>query len=240
MQLLKLDFQSYHLKPGTAAVVALLPLIIVVGSILFREISITEPYMRWLYRENHPVELMTFATLLIAGILGCRIAGKTWITSGTEIERPYRIFYAVFGVGLLFVAMEEISWGQWFFFYDTPDAIKSINRQGEMNIHNLPALNGPFEMLRVAFGVGGLIGIAFSYLKATKPIGAPPLLVFWFIPIAVLASLDVRNYYVPYDRDSIYGLAAKHVELLELLIGCTALLYMWLNGRRIASVKNVV
>jgi len=36
MQFLKLDYQSYHLKPGTAAVVALLPLFIVGGSILFR------------------------------------------------------------------------------------------------------------------------------------------------------------------------------------------------------------
>ena len=231
VQLMKLSIDRYRMHPLVAWVIALSPFLLVFGSIAFREDPTTGRYMRWVLSENRPVELLTFASLLIAGVLGCRLAWRTAKLSGGWL---YGAFYAVFGVGLIFVAMEEISWGQWFLFYETPEAIKNINKQEEMNFHNLPAFHAAFEILRVAFGVGGLLGIACSFIKWTRPIGAPPLLVFWFAFIAILAALDVHNYYVDYTSNSIFGVAARQVELLELLIGGAALLYMWLNGRQLA------
>jgi len=46
-------------------------------------------------------------------------------------------------LGLLFlVAMgEEISWGQQWFHFSTPEFIKEVNRQGEFNLHNLSAID---------------------------------------------------------------------------------------------------
>ena len=235
MQLLKSSIERYRIHPVVARMITLLPFALVFASIALRENPITRRYMKWMLYENHPVELLTFASLLIAGILGCRLAWRIRKMGGGWL---YSAFYVVFGMGLIFVAMEEISWGQWFFFYETPEAIKSINKQEEMNLHNLPAFHAPFEILRVAFGVGGLLGIVCSFIKLTRPIGAPLPLVFWFIFIAILAALDLHNYYVDYTSDSIYGIAAHQVELLELLIGCAALLYMWLNGRQFASTAK--
>ncbi len=50
-------------------------------------------------------------------------------------------------LGLLFfvAAGEEISWGQRIFNIDTPENIKDINAQGELNIHNLNFFHGKDE-----------------------------------------------------------------------------------------------
>jgi hypothetical protein len=230
IQSLKTGIDEYLIRPSMALGIALMPVPVVLGSIYLRENPGTRNFMKMLTKENHAVELMTFALLLVAGILGVRLArimrntGQHWI---------YRAFYLTFGIGLIFVAMEEISWGQSFFSFDTPESIKAINKQREMNFHNLKGLHAPFEVLRVLFGVGGLVGIVFSRISWTRPIGAPPILVFWFPATAILAALDLHNYYVRYAEDSIYGIAAGQVEVLELLIGGAAFFYMWLNGRRI-------
>ena len=113
MQLLKSSIDRYRIHPVAAGVITLLPFAIVFASIALRENPETRQFMRWLLSENRPVELLTFASLLIAGILGCRLAWRTGKMGG---EGLHGVFYVVFGLGLIFVAMEEISWGQWFFF----------------------------------------------------------------------------------------------------------------------------
>jgi len=47
------------------------------------------------------------------------------------------IMYLVLAFALFFAAGEEISWGQRIVGIDTPESIRSVNFQGEMNIHNL-------------------------------------------------------------------------------------------------------
>ncbi len=220
----------YDLGPSLAWCITLLPIAIVTTAVALREHPATEALMWRLSLENHPIELTTFASLLLAGVLGIRMASRM---GALPDGRLFAGFYALFGVGLVFVAMEEISWGQWFFHYETPESIKAINKQEEMNFHNLPFFHAPFEILRVAFGVGGLVGIALAFVDRFRPISAPPLLVFWFLCIAVLATLDVQNYYEKPTADSIHGIAARQVELLEMLIGLAALLYMTLNARQL-------
>ncbi len=48
-------------------------------------------------------------------------------------------FFMVLGAGILFLFAfgEEISWGQRLFNIKTPEALNALNRQGEINIHNL-------------------------------------------------------------------------------------------------------
>jgi hypothetical protein len=55
------------------------------------------------------------------------------------------LFILLLGL-LFFVACgEEISWGQRIFSISTPDNIKDINAQGELNIHNLNIFHGKDE-----------------------------------------------------------------------------------------------
>jgi hypothetical protein len=141
----------------------------------------------------------------------------------------------MFSAGLLFVAMEEVSWGQWLFGIKPPRAIRAINMQGELNLHNIPAFHAAFELMRVAFGLGGLLGVWISSQRHFRDIGASVILSPWFLFITVLAALDFRNAYVPPQGNLIFVAAASLVEVLELLIGVSAFLYMWLNGRMLSN-----
>lgn len=224
-------FERYDITPRVGWGIVWAPVVIVALAVALREHPATEAIMWRLSLENHPIELITFASLLAAGGLGLRLATKM---EATGDGRLFAAFYALFGAGLIFVGMEEISWGQWFFHFETPEAIKAVNKQEEMNFHNLPWFHAPFEVLRVAFGVGGLVGAWLARIERFRPVSAPPLLVLWFCLIALMAAADVHNYVYDFEEASVFGVVARQVELLEMLIGCAALLYMGLNARQLA------
>ena len=48
-----------------------------------------------------------------------------------------KIFLFLFAVLLFFYSMEEISWGQRIFDWETPKALSEVNYQNEINVHNI-------------------------------------------------------------------------------------------------------
>ncbi len=224
--------QAYHISSPAAKVIACAPFVIVFFTLFFWAIPITRSSTRWMLAENHPVELLTFVSLIFAGIIGWKLA---WRTRNNERRILVVGFYALFSAGLLFFAMEEISWGQWFFGFETPSDIKDINSQGELNFHNIRGFHAPTEFFRVAFGICGLFGVWLFSRRYTRDIGAPAILSSWFVLIAILAALDLGNYYMPDSEQFVFDAAATIAEVLELLIGLSAFLYMWLNGRMLSK-----
>ena len=51
-----------------------------------------------------------------------------------------KILYVVYFIGLLYYLLEEISWGQHFFKWNTPLLFSEINSQNETNLHNISNL----------------------------------------------------------------------------------------------------
>ncbi|MCC5921862.1 MAG: hypothetical protein LAT68_10365 [Cyclobacteriaceae bacterium] len=76
----------------------------------------------------------------------------------TITQLSFGIFYAFL---FLFIAGEEISWGQRLFDIETSDALKQINAQDETNLHNLE-ING-VKINKLIFGKLLTI-IAFTYM----------------------------------------------------------------------------
>lgn len=54
-------------------------------------------------------------------------------------------FWLLLGIAALYVALEEISWGQQFFDWESPEFFQKHNLQGETNLHNM--LTGPYSTL---------------------------------------------------------------------------------------------
>lgn len=48
-----------------------------------------------------------------------------------------RVFFFVLGILLFLFAMEEVSWGQRIFNLQTPESLKEVNYQNEINVHNI-------------------------------------------------------------------------------------------------------
>jgi hypothetical protein len=178
-----------------------------------------------LLEENNLIEILTFIFFTIGGILGFRLSiitkksGENFLTYG---------FYFIYSIGLIIIAMEEIAWGQWFFGFDTPEALIAINRQGETTLHNIGCLQGHSEILRLSFGIGGLVGICLNFHPFFRNIGAPLILLSWFTIISFHAFIDVVNDIIPINRQFDYFMQ-RTSELIELYISISALLYIQLN-----------
>jgi len=223
--------QKYEISSSLAKAILLLPIIISFLYSLSLVLPITRDLALWIREENRPIELMTFGFLLAGGILGIKLA---WQTKKHREEILVYGFYAVFSIGMLITAMEEVAWGQWFFGFETPSALKSINAQGEVTIHNIRGLHGKTEFVRVAFGLGGLLGVWLSSRRYFRKIGAPFILLSWFLIISMHAIPDLYIEYSSIERRFDY-LISMLAEFIEMMIGISGFLFIWLNSRMLAA-----
>src|SRR5919199_2265352 len=61
-------------------------------------------------REHHPVEMLSFVFDLLAAILGLALAWR----AKKRADGLFVVgFYALFSIGMLWLAGEEVAWGQW-------------------------------------------------------------------------------------------------------------------------------
>lgn len=101
---------------------------------------LTSPKMLMEMTQEDTLIEWASALLLIIGS-GCFVAEiLRRIQSGTDSDWIAKIELAIaIGMALLLflIAMEEISWAQRLFDFDTPDEIEQMNWQGEFNFHNL-------------------------------------------------------------------------------------------------------
>lgn len=143
----------------------------------------------------------------------------------------YRWFFALLTLACSYVFLEEISWGQRIFGFDTPEFLKSRNLQGEANVHNL--FTGPHktllkDLISIAVSLA-LFGYGLLYPLLQKlewrialwfdriGVAAPPLVLWPFFTIAAFLELQPFRF--------------NEAEIAELLIGfglaTTALHYLF-------------
>ncbi|MEZ5285770.1 MAG: hypothetical protein R2712_13375 [Vicinamibacterales bacterium] len=184
-------------------------------------------------QEDRPVEQLTFLFLAAAGGLALRLglSGRTRTPAWTTA------FFCTFGFGLLLVAMEEVSWGQRFLGFDTPPLLDAVNAQGEANLHNIGPLQGRSEWMRLVFGVGGLVGIALGSDARWQRVAVPRVLLSWFGLITAHAAIDVWNDIWPIEERFDF-LMQRTSEVVELMIGIAAFLYVWLHMRQAAAAAD--
>lgn len=179
--------------------------------------------------ENQPIELLTFVFLFWAGVLGIFVAKKA-----RGISPVIASFHALLAVALLFVAMEEVAWGQFFFGFATPGWMEQINSQGVVTLHNLRGFDSRTEILRVIFGAAGLAGIWMTCVRPERKILVPAVLSLWFVVILGHSLVDLWNDYFTIEKlfDHLVG---ELSEAVEMMIGIVALLFVWLDGRRLST-----
>jgi len=182
--------------------------------------------------ENYPVELITFFGYFFAGILGLTLAWQGWKRREGFILVGV---YTLFSLGMLFIGMEEISWGQTFFGFDTPAFVQG-NMQEEMTIHNLQGLQGNSEYYFVTFGVAGLLGAWVFTFKPFRKVSVPAILILWFAIISIIGGIDLINDFVPI-HSKFDTLVITLSEVIEMLIALAGFLYLWLNARMLSYGK---
>ena len=222
------DEQMYGLSPRMVKGVAIAPMMIVCFFSLLLFLPETRSFARWMLDESRPVEWLQFALFILGSVLGWRLALNARKKYGQDL---IFWFYSLLAVGLLFVSMEEVSWGQWIFGFEPPEAIRTVNKQHEFNFHNLPILHAVFEALRVFLGLSGLAAVWFFSKFPSRRLGVPFMLAPWFLCITLLALLDIPNYHGRVEANIVFKAAFELAEVLELLISAIIFLFLWLNSR---------
>ncbi|MCK9530516.1 MAG: hypothetical protein M0R77_08145 [Gammaproteobacteria bacterium] len=112
--------------------------LLMLGGIVALKIASPRWYALLLTREDSPGEYLTALLYLGAAVLAAQIA---FIHRRLD-RRLLGGAYLVLTLGLAFIAMEEISWGQRLFAIETPAALVAHNQQGEITVHNLTFFHG--------------------------------------------------------------------------------------------------
>ncbi len=220
----------YQISKPVVYSILLAPIVIIIFYTIYLTLPATRAAAIQSLDEYYPVEIITFVSMFLIGVYGINLG-----IGAIKRREPAYIagFYILFALALLFIGLEEISWGQTFLRVDSPFKIEGRNVQGEFNFHNLSGLHGRSEILHVAFGVGGLVGIWLFARKILWKIAVPPILWTWFGLISVFSTLDlIQDYVYIYQKLNTYTNLLS--EVIEMLIGVGGLLYVWLNFRLLA------
>ena len=201
-----------------------------VGFHVFYLIPATRDAVATLLHEDNVVEMLTFVALAAACALAVRLT-RDLRRQGQP--RWIWVFFALFALGLFVVAMEEISWGQWLFFWKTPEGWKELNRQGETNLHNLPGLFGRSEWMRLTFAAGGLIGVFVARRPKLKRLATPPALTGFFVIMVAYILLDLVDDL--FDAPWVITTFSNMSEFVEMLIGFAAFCYFVLKREELVG-----
>lgn len=138
-------------------------------------------YLRWMEGERGLIENLGPLFLLPAVFCGFalwrlrRVFPSAWIA----------LWFLLHGAGALYFAGEEISWGQHFFDWETPQTIGALNDQNETNLHNMSSWLD--QKPRIALWVWAVTGGFFTPLLIAMgivPMRGPESWRYWVLPPA--------------------------------------------------------
>lgn len=229
--------RCYGMPAAFLKVIAAAPLVIILGFSAALAIPQSRAATLELLRENQVVEVLTFVFLFAGAAYGMVVTGRLATGRVDSAPRWPAWFYGLFSVGLFLTAMEEIAWGQWILGFDQPEFLRDLNVKGETTIHNIRGLDARTESLRVAFGAAGLLGVWLHRFAMFRVISAPTVLSSWFVLILILAGVDLLNDFKPIGH-RIDKLIFHLNEVVEMMIGMAALLYLVLNARALRIFRG--
>jgi len=163
-----------------------------------------------LCREDGPIEWTQVA---------CYLAAAALLVAGGLRRRSSKLWAWPFLCLFIFVAGDELSWGQRIFSVNTPEEFAHLNRQQEMNLHNLRGVQAPMRLAAIAFAqiVFFVVPILNSTAPKAKALFAAtdfPVYPYWAWPLPLAGVLfAVMPRLVAGDTDRSLG------ELAELYIG---------------------
>jgi hypothetical protein len=198
-------------------------------------------YPDWYLQRVKPegygiLEFSQFTIILAAFALAARLLFMPFVR-----RRPF-VFAITLTAALscLYIAGEEVSWGQHFFHWNTPDYWVEVNRQAETNLHNTYAVfeKYPRAVLEIGVVIGGIlipIAAAFApWLRACR-------LSLFFPPAALMPSaigaMAFKLSDILVQKGYAAQLAFRPSETIELYLYYFILTYLIVFARRIREIE---
>jgi hypothetical protein len=193
-------------------------------------ISLIPGYEGMAYRltqERGVFETLTVVFYVFAGIVALRSAFPLFGRNAPG--GLLRWWFLVLAIGCLFVAVEEINWGDMYFSYKAGEFIREVNYQDEISLHNIPL---PFAgsywanvLLQILAVCGGILLPVFvwasksfrSWMMAIEA-PLPPWISQAFFFVAAL---------IPQDKMLQLQRANIPSELRELTVAIGVAIWLW-------------
>ena len=184
----------------------------------------TKRYQR-LVEEGSLVEWLSFLFLLLAAFLFFILA-KTYIK---KLSGKFLLFIS----GLtFFFAMEEMSWGQMIFNWQSPHFLNEVNIQKETNFHNLMFIHGIRENLIITFIFFSLslLCLLGYYLRRRNKIKPNTISEIIFPHISLLGyfstgALIYFGLFIEYNNINIPILISSDQEIVECFFALGLLIH---------------
>ena len=198
--------------------------------------------MDWFEGEDGVSEWWSVATYFAAAALAGATAWRL-----RRIGHPRLVSLQVVLAGVLLIGvMEEISWGQRLFDWSTPQALDTINEQGETTIHNIRSLD---TVISHVFFWGSVVGLAGGAIRALwhrqgRATSADFLLPSLVLAPALLMILVWRldTVWLPVNLPRLlmefYDLGPQRTEVPEVLLGLCLCVYTYGNLRRASGLPR--
>jgi len=164
-----------------------------------------------LSNEDNIIEYLSSIFLALSSYFLFRVflySRKTSLVNKLKWKDLILMFSAIL---FLLAAFEEISWGQRLFNFETPEFLKSINDQNELNFHNI---NKKFfdrivDRITIVFVV---IGSVYIFLKKDTFLGikAPNII--------IICIFSITLFYNQYNNFELDFYHIQYVPLIALLI----------------------
>src|SRR5262249_49682174 len=162
-----------------------------------------------------------------ACVAGAGVAIKRWRAG----HMWQGLLYVGFALALLFIAGEEIAWGQRLIGLQTPEQLSAINHQHELTLHNIQRVQDAFKLMLLLAGVYGSLAYFVNksirveeswdqaqYLLIPPLFAAPAFLILLGYKLARLAVWRTPGFTV-----------TRFAEWPELCFAFAVFLWAWLN-----------
>jgi len=220
-----------------------IPIIVAVLPYIARMISLnTDGYM---YGELGVIENLTVIFLFVA-----IIANVLFLLSENNSNiGGVRVWMVLFLLGSFYYAGEEISWGQHFIGWSTPEQWLSVNDQQETNLHNISPLfdQVPRALLSIAALVGGVFVPLYRKFKHHIPDASS--IYDWIWPTYVCLPAGLLALLVSWHEKVYRGLGVEIPSVLNIRAGetkeCLLAIFMmmyalsiWYRNRNLKISKS--
>lgn len=206
--------------------------IVIAAALAALYIAVPQTYLDLISEDSHIEDLQT-VTFAAAGAMGLIAAWFALRASAKLVT----VLLALFAIGCIVIAGEEVSWGQRFFGFETPESIAQRNKQNELTFHNLDGIQ---ELTAVAYYVVcGFACFAWIFIRNrdipnrdVRRFVIPDWpTVTYFAPIALFYLLHDGLLYRGYILSPLVE-SWRHQESFELLFALGVAVVAFRNLRR--------
>jgi hypothetical protein len=225
--ILKYSTKADYYRVVRAISIVIFPLLLAYFLLI---IQIDSKYYRFINNEDNLVEWLTFACLLISGLLSLIMAYQTY-----KYGDRYLWFFLLFGVACIILGFEEISWGQRILQVESPNFFLENSDQQEINIHNV--VNQWFDVRtkHVAAFVLFIYGVCLPILAIH-----PKMKTFFEKFRIVISPLFLAGGFALGAFMTLNIFSGQEEEVAELFLSLSLLLFIILETLKLSALSNTI